>query len=618
MPDLTPIARGGTGKGTWTAGSFVRVNDSGSGFVEVSISELNTLLGNTVTPNQSPVVSAGANKTITTNTTTLTATANDEDGSIASYQWSKVSGPQEPVGIGFNGGSWTALRTFTVVGTNNDLVINSGTYQAGDLVQLSGNFRSITLNSVSGAAGNPIVFRNVPGETVTIGNPTWQADGGPSYAIEGNGSKYFVFAGTHWENFIINGSDINIDGGGEPYRSAYRNISMDSFTECFELCYMTVNDGGTSIVAKTDPISGNSQTWHSSGRELGYMWFHDIIGDNSYNEFFYIGHTAQYWNITNSTPYYPGPYDPVPNTTTYKQPILINGVKIWNCKITNSGKDGIQISASKNIEVYQNEVVNWANVQHNAQHNGGILIGGRAQTSNVHDNITRDAWGEHFQFYATGLGHVFSNNLCYNTDASSVSGDMISLAGRVGTNITENTPAQLTMTGNTFSRNGSSGSLVRVNGYYNKTGGVNGTSNLQLIMNKNMLIAPKNNTITNPANAYDSYYVYTENPADNSYSGTLVSKGTGSNLNVQYNTIANANIDTANYYLPNSGSITQGFRKLSTFGPQASVVGSTIVSPTTASTNITGLIAGVYIFRCTVSDNLGASASTNIQVTVNI
>jgi hypothetical protein len=48
----------------------------------------------TTTTNQLPTVSAGGNKTIylPTNATTLQGTASDPDGTIAGYQWSKVSG----------------------------------------------------------------------------------------------------------------------------------------------------------------------------------------------------------------------------------------------------------------------------------------------------------------------------------------------------------------------------------------------------------------------------------------------------------------------------------------------------------------------------------------------
>jgi hypothetical protein len=44
---------------------------------------------------------------------------------------------------------------------------------------------------------------------------------------------------------------------------------------------------------------------------------------------------------------------------------------------------------------------------------------------------------------------------------------------------------------------------------------------------------------------------------------------------------------------------------------------ATISSATTASTSITGLAAGSYVFRCTVTDNNGATASDDVSVTVN-
>src|SRR6185369_10394595 len=45
--------------------------------------------------NQSPIVSAGADISLTSpiSTTTITGTATDTDGTIASYSWVKVSGP---------------------------------------------------------------------------------------------------------------------------------------------------------------------------------------------------------------------------------------------------------------------------------------------------------------------------------------------------------------------------------------------------------------------------------------------------------------------------------------------------------------------------------------------
>jgi hypothetical protein len=45
--------------------------------------------------------------------------------------------------------------------------------------------------------------------------------------------------------------------------------------------------------------------------------------------------------------------------------------------------------------------------------------------------------------------------------------------------------------------------------------------------------------------------------------------------------------------------------------------GGNIQSATTASTQITGMIAGTYVFRLTVRDNLGAQGSDDVQIIVN-
>lgn len=561
------------------------------------------------------VVNAGQDQTISVANTNLQATASDANSSITSYLWAKQSGPVEPIGTGFNGGSFTPLRTrtFTPSGTG-DIVFDNANTLPGDLIILEGNFRSVRLDNVQGTLANPIVFRNPDGQITRIGNTTWAANGGPAYALQASNSKHFIFAGTHWNNLLFTGSEINTDGGGEPYRAAYRNLSFDAFSEKFEICYFTATQGGTCIVAKTDPVSGQSATWYPN-TTLQDMLIHDFIIDSPYNEGLYIGHTATYWDLISNTPYNSSPYDPPPSDSNrYKQPIMISNVKVWNGRALNTGKDGIQISACKNVEVYQNEVFNWAsvNIPARASHNGGILIGGRSETSNVHDNITHDSWGEHLQFYGTGTGHIFKNNLCYNTDASNVSGDMASIAARSGTNNTENHPGQITVEGNTFSRCGA-GALIRVNGYFNKSGGVSGTDNLQVILKRNILMAPRNNA---GGDNYDSFYVYTENPQDYGYNTIVTRPLAGADANVQYLTVAIANVDTNNYYLPNNSAVIQGFRKTKPVGPQAVSGGSVIVTPNTAATAVTNMVSGVYMFRLIVGNALGQYKSDTVQVTV--
>ena len=77
-------------EGTYTFKITVTDNDGA-----MASDEVNVVVN---AANQSPTVDAGSDKTIQlpTSSVSLTATANDPDGTIASYVWSKVSGPNNP------------------------------------------------------------------------------------------------------------------------------------------------------------------------------------------------------------------------------------------------------------------------------------------------------------------------------------------------------------------------------------------------------------------------------------------------------------------------------------------------------------------------------------------
>lgn len=490
-------------------------------------------------------VDAGSNQTINYGST-VTLTARSE--SAKAYKWEYQTGPDIP-GI---------VVPLPPVGDGN-LVIDGTKVKPGTFILLSGNYKSVTINNLIGTPELPIIIQNSLGSKVTIGNPGW-AGSGNSYGLKTNNSRYFKIKGQNQGDITITGSTVStMSPGNEPWRSAYRNMSFDNFSEYFEIINVTTTNGGTSIVAKTDPTT-NSQTWYSN-RILGYMVFRNVIVDNPYNEGFYIGHTATWWNIKTNAPLYT---NPPAGSTDYKQPILISSITIDHSKVLNSGKDGIQTAAAKYVEVSNSEVTNWA-TEKNSAHNGGILIGGRVESSLVINNNVHDGWGEVYQFYGVGVAnkqHVVTNNIFNNNQ-----GDMMSLRGSNG--------AKVIIKGNTITDAGPSGNLIRVNGYYNKLAG---KDVIAAEITDNILAGPHNN-MASGGTVYDKYYIYSENP------------------------FVGITTDTNNFKVPKVADLTSSKPPLGV-GATPSITGPIdtnpiIDTPNNSITTVENLSRGTYVFEVT-------------------
>jgi Carbohydrate binding module (family 6)/Secretion system C-terminal sorting domain len=86
--------------------------------------------------------------------------------------------------------------------------------------------------------------------------------------------------------------------------------------------------------------------------------------------------------------------------------------------------------------------------------------------------------------------------------------------------------------------------------------------------------------------------------------------------------IDNAGLDktitlpTNSVTLTGSGSDPDGTIKSYSWSKISGPSQYTITSPSSASTTVTGLVQGIYIFRLTVTDNAGATATDDVQVTV--
>ena len=81
-------------EGTYVFRLTAKDNDGATSYDDVSI-VVRPKPGKTPAPNKAPIANAGIDKTITlpSNSVTMTGSGTDADGKIASYSWSKISGP---------------------------------------------------------------------------------------------------------------------------------------------------------------------------------------------------------------------------------------------------------------------------------------------------------------------------------------------------------------------------------------------------------------------------------------------------------------------------------------------------------------------------------------------
>jgi hypothetical protein len=421
----------------------------------------------------------------------------------------------------------STARTFILTpDTGGRLNINNSNkfYKPGDVLILKGNFSSVYFTDLSGSSAAPITIRNPAGAVTSIGNPNWNG-GSWAEALSFTNCHYIKIGGE------TSKSDFLIKGSTQAGRPAYFDLILRGHTDNVEIRNLTITAGGTGIWAKTDPVKSDPSTWYPNSRMENLSIHHvEISGTN--NEAMYIGHTATYWDLTANLSYYDSPENFTPGHE-YVQPIIWHNVKIYDNYVHDIGADGIQTSALDQLEVYSNEVTNWA-LQHNSAHNGGILLGGRTTNTNTHDNYVHDGWGELLQFYGSGENgsvHIIHNNLfCNNQEGN----DGMSLRG------TNN--AMIRITNNTVAKTG--GNCIRVSGYKGMTAAQ--------IANSNALMQPR----TGGTPIYPNAYIYTEG-------GATVIEGTGDNANTKFATVAAAEVDVNNFYQPQTGSpvAVSGYRK---------------------------------------------------------
>ncbi len=365
--------------------------------------------------NTPPTVMVGSAQTITlpTSTVMLTGTATDNDGTVASYSWSKISGPAagtitstttastsvtglvagvydfQLTATDNLGAKGTAVKRITVnAATTTGLYVThtlqttapgevyrpTGTglsnWKPGDTVNIpAGNYSLIDLGNFRGDATRPIILRN-KGGLVTVKQIRF-----------GKNAQYFKLLGNGHPGLTYG---ILVNGTSNAGIAAYHVSDI-------EIAHVEVTGMEAGFLIKWNPVAGDAASQYPSytmkNMYLHHNYIHHVTG-----EAMYIGHTA-------------------PSGDPYNGnliPIRLENIEIAYNIVDNTGWDGIQLSNARgNAKIHHNTVTNFGTKKYGNQM-CGIILGGNT-SGDVYDNTVKFGTGIGIMVFGYGTNRVYNN-----------------------------------------------------------------------------------------------------------------------------------------------------------------------------------------------------------------
>jgi hypothetical protein len=254
----------------------LKITDNKGASVSDTIHISNGSGGTTPPANQAPVVNAGSNQTISSSSTTLSGSATDADGTIASYLWTKISG---------NGGAITnpnaASTTVTGLATGSYLFSLKATDNAGASANKS---VTITVSSATPPPNQAPVVNAGSNQTITLPVSSVTLSGSATDA-DGTIASYL------WTKVSGTGGTIS-----NPSSASTTVTGLSAGSYVFNL-KATDNAGGTGNRTVTITVNAAS-TPPPAGYTLTFSSGYDTQADMLY------GGNGQYGNGTISTTTY--------------------------------------------------------------------------------------------------------------------------------------------------------------------------------------------------------------------------------------------------------------------------------------------------------------------------
>lgn len=487
--------------------------------------DVNVIVNAAVPTNQPPVANAGANISITlpTNSVTLNGNATDADGTVTTYAWTKISTLAGTIATPANAstqvtGLVAGTHTFRLTVTDDD-----GATATDDVTVIVNPAPPTNQPPIANAGINILI--NLPTSSVTL-------DGTGSQDLDGTISTYawaWVSGAGPYTITNPNAATTTITGFTTPGTYVFRlTVTDNGGATDMDNVVVTVGAAANQAPAAnagnniTITLPTNSVTLNGSGSDAdgtiaSYVWSR-IAGPTT--------------NPTFGTP----------NAATTTVSGLQAGTYVFRLTVTDN--DGATATDDVTVVVNPAPIPNQPPV---ARAGNDIVMTLPTNSTTLNGNTSTDA-----------DGIIVSYSWTY---VSGPAGWAFTSAGSAATGLNITQPGTYVFRLTVTDDDGASSTD-------NITVTVNPAANQPPVAN-----AGNDITITLPVNSV-----------------TLTGSGTD----------------------PNGTITTYAWTRVS--GPTPA---PTIVSPNAASTNITGLVSGVHVFRLTVTDNNGATGVDNVTVVVN-
>lgn len=494
----------------------------------------------------------------------------------------------------------------------------------GDVICLSaGSMQRVVFNNLKGSATNYIKIVNCGGQTV-IGSAT--ANG----AINFSNCQFIHLTGSGDPNSLYG---IKIPETS----SSAQGVSAANLSSDFEIDHLEITKVGfAGIMIKSDPSKDCANTIYERPNftmrniNIHDNYIHDISGEGIYCGNSFYGGTSIYCG-------------------SIQYPHEVRSVKIHNNIFENTGWESIQVGAGvEDISIYNNKVTNYAVANISGQ-NGGIQLGA-GSTGKIYNNFIKGGSGR--AIFMGGIGNYFIfNNILVNTGIAGTSAGIAMSINK--------TPLATDIVANNFA------GPVRIinNTFVNETYGaireslqgplgnvlfnnliVGGTSSWLSLRGDTDWTKANNIYIANVADAkfvnpsIDDYRLQNNSPAVNAgrdvgtYGVTFDHEGKPRPVGALW--------DVGAFELPGNQkpSVSVGANQTLTLPTNSTtVIGSaadpdgtissylwtkqsgpaaTLANTSTTTLSLSDLVAGVYVFRLTATDNGGETGFKEVTITV--